>query len=63
MLKGEIAEDTTYYIGYKVRFDAVDYQTFVWQWKNYDSDTVTPDNVPAVLTFGKDASDDDYHTM
>lgn len=65
MLKGagEIALDTTYYIGYKVRFDAVDYQTFVWQWKNYDSDSVGVDNIPAVLTFGKDASDANYHTM
>ncbi|KAI0815522.1 hypothetical protein GGR55DRAFT_699377 [Xylaria sp. FL0064] len=63
MLKDEIVADMRYYIGYKVRFDAVDYQTFVWQWKNYDSATVGPDNVPAVLTFRKDADDSDYHTI
>ncbi|KAI1330340.1 hypothetical protein F5Y16DRAFT_362856 [Xylariaceae sp. FL0255] len=63
MLNGKTVADTTYYIGYKVRFDAVDYQTFVWQWKNYDGSTVGADNVPAVLTFGKDADDADYHTM
>lgn len=63
MLKDETVADTTYYIGYKVRFDAVDYQTFVWQWKNYDSATVDADNVPAVLTFRKDADGPDYHTM
>lgn len=63
MLKDETVGDMTYYIGYKVRFDAVDYQTFVWQWKNYDSSTIDADNVPAVLTFRKDADDSDYHTM
>ncbi|CAJ2501433.1 Uu.00g042860.m01.CDS01 [Anthostomella pinea] len=63
MLKDEIAADTTYYIGYKVRYDSVDYQTFVWQWKNYDSATVGVDNVPAVLTFAKDADDSNYHTI
>ncbi|KAI1305433.1 hypothetical protein F5Y03DRAFT_151894 [Xylaria venustula] len=63
MLKDETVADMTYYIGYKVRFDAVDYQTFVWQWKNYDSSTVGADNVPAVLTFSKDADDSDYHMI
>ncbi|KAI1369351.1 hypothetical protein F5Y08DRAFT_293097 [Xylaria arbuscula] len=63
MLKEETVADTTYYIGYKVRFDAVDYQTFVWQWKNYDSATVDADNVPAVLTFRKDADGSAYHTI
>ncbi|KAI1275197.1 hypothetical protein F5Y07DRAFT_183760 [Xylaria sp. FL0933] len=63
MLKDEIVADMTYYIGYKVRFEAVDYQTFVWQWKNYNSGTVGPDNVPAVPTFRKDADDSDYHTI
>ncbi|KAI0968052.1 hypothetical protein F4678DRAFT_232526 [Xylaria arbuscula] len=63
MLKDETVVDMTYYIGYKVRFDAVDYQTFVWQWKNYDSSTVKADDVPAVLTFRKDADDSDYHTI
>lgn len=63
MLKDDIAKDTTYYIGYKVRFDDVDYQTFVWQWKNYDAGTVGVDNVPAVLTFHKDADGANDHTM
>ncbi|KAI0433465.1 hypothetical protein F5Y09DRAFT_338683 [Xylaria sp. FL1042] len=63
MLKDTTVADTTYYIGYKVRFDAVDYQTFIWQWKNYDSATVGADNVPAVLTFKKDADDSNYHTI
>lgn len=63
MLNGETEKDTTYYIGYKVRFEAIDYQAFIYQWKNYDSDTVGEDNVPIVLTFAKDTADDDYHTM
>lgn len=62
-LKGNIAKDTTYYVGYKVRFESVDYQTFVWQWKNYDSATVASDNVPAVLTFHKNPDDNNYHIM
>ncbi|KAI0204938.1 hypothetical protein F4808DRAFT_474244 [Astrocystis sublimbata] len=63
MLKDKTVVDMTYYVGYRVRFDAVDYQTFVWQWKNYDGSTIEADNVPAVLTFRKDGDDSDYHTI
>ncbi|KAF7548738.1 hypothetical protein G7Z17_g6862 [Cylindrodendrum hubeiense] len=62
-LKGKTVQDKTYYIGYHVRFDSVDYQTIVWQWKNYDSETVDTDNIPAALVFRKNSGDDENHTI
>ncbi|KAJ6490498.1 hypothetical protein DFH09DRAFT_1039887 [Mycena vulgaris] len=54
MLVGQTAAEQTYYIGYHVSFGAgVDYQScpIVFQWKNYNSDTVDTDNIPATLVF------------
>lgn len=31
-LKSKTTQNKTYYIGYHVRFESVDYQTIVWQW-------------------------------
>lgn len=31
-LSGDTVKDTTYYIGYRVMWQNVDYQTIVWQW-------------------------------
>ena len=57
------AADTTYYIGYHVMWQNVDYQTIVWQWKNYDADTVHSDDICAGLVFRKDPNDSANHTM
>ncbi|KAH7150433.1 hypothetical protein B0J13DRAFT_606088 [Dactylonectria estremocensis] len=62
-LKGRTKQNTTYYIGYHVRFDKVDCQTIVWQWKNYDSETVGTDNIPAALVFRKNSGDNKNHTI
>ncbi|KAF1346273.1 hypothetical protein BDV97DRAFT_424290 [Delphinella strobiligena] len=57
MLKAEhqTVADTTYYIGYEVRWDAVDYQLIVFQWKDYSDETDT-DDIPSVLVFRQDAN-------
>ncbi|KAK7403100.1 hypothetical protein QQX98_011165 [Neonectria punicea] len=62
-LKGKTAQEKVYYIGYHVRFDKVDYQTIVWQWKNYDPDTVKTDNIPAALVFRKNSDGSENHTI
>ncbi|KPM45320.1 hypothetical protein AK830_g1189 [Neonectria ditissima] len=62
-LKSNTAQEQVYYIGYHVRFDKVDYQTIVWQWKNYDPDTVDTDNIPAALVFRKDSDGGENHTI
>lgn len=63
VLKGETKVNTTYYIGYHVMWEKVDYETIVFQWKNYDANTVDTDNIPVVLVFGRDANDSANHTM
>ncbi|KAK7429923.1 hypothetical protein QQZ08_003545 [Neonectria magnoliae] len=62
-LKDKTAQEKVYYIGYHVRFDKVDYQTIVWQWKNYDPDTVKTDNIPAALVFRKNSDGSENHTI
>ncbi|KAJ7666783.1 hypothetical protein DFH06DRAFT_1384179 [Mycena polygramma] len=54
VLVAKTAEDQTYYIGYHVFFGAgADYQScpIVFQWKNYNSDTVDTDDIPVTLVF------------
>ncbi|ORY17651.1 hypothetical protein BCR34DRAFT_596823 [Clohesyomyces aquaticus] len=56
--------DTTYYIGYKVRFDNVDFATKAFQWKSYyDASAGYKDVIPAALIFRKDADGKDNHTI
>jgi hypothetical protein len=62
-LKDKTARNLVYYMGYHVRFDNVDHQTIIWQWKNYNNETVDTDNIPAALVFRKDVSGPDAHTM
>ncbi|KAF8217042.1 hypothetical protein K438DRAFT_2007726, partial [Mycena galopus ATCC 62051] len=55
-LKGKTEASTTYYIGYHVMWQNVDYQTICMQWKNYDSNTVSTDDIPVALVFRTDAT-------
>ncbi|KAF7340348.1 hypothetical protein MVEN_01954000 [Mycena venus] len=63
MLVGQTAASQTYYIGYHVSFGAgADYEScpIVFQWKNYNSDTVDTDNIPALLVFRQGSTADQY---
>ncbi|KAJ6511208.1 hypothetical protein C8R45DRAFT_1068960 [Mycena sanguinolenta] len=63
MLKGQTAADQTYYIGYRVSFGAgADYEScpIVFQWKNYNSETVDTDDIPVVLVFRQGSTADQY---
>ncbi|KAJ7702829.1 hypothetical protein B0H17DRAFT_922975 [Mycena rosella] len=63
MLVGQTAADQTYYIGYHVSFGAgVDYQScpIVFQWKNYNPDTVDTDDIPVSLLFRQGSTADQY---
>ncbi|CAG9950713.1 unnamed protein product [Clonostachys rosea f. rosea IK726] len=62
-LKGKTTKNAVYYIGYKVRFAAIEAGTIVFQWKNYDGQTVPTDNIPAALVFRKDPNGDKAHTI
>ncbi|KAJ6528109.1 hypothetical protein B0H19DRAFT_1274910 [Mycena capillaripes] len=63
MLVGQTAAAQTYYIGCHVSFGArVDCQScpIVFQWKNFNSDTVDTDNIPVALVFRQGSSADQY---
>jgi hypothetical protein len=63
MNQGQTQPDTTYHVSYKARWDAVDYQLFVFQWKTYDLDWVDRVNIPACLLFKQDADKRGNNTM
>lgn len=56
MLKNEneTTRNNTYYIGFKARWERVDYQLFVFQWKSYDPEWTGVDTIPACLIFKED---------
>ncbi|KAF7336110.1 Concanavalin A-like lectin/glucanase, subgroup [Mycena venus] len=63
MLVEKTAADQTYYIGYHVSFGTgVDYEScpIVFQWKNYNPDTVDTDDIPVLLAFQKGSTADQY---
>lgn len=53
----------TYYIGYRVQWVNVDYQTIVFQWKGYNTSTNIDDDIPIGLVFRHDATGGQNHTM
>jgi len=65
VLDGEVEQDKTYYIGYKVQFTHVDYQTIVFQRKSYNTTSIPgyDDTIPIGLVFRKDATGGQNHTM
>ncbi|KAJ7291605.1 hypothetical protein C8J57DRAFT_1043879 [Mycena rebaudengoi] len=63
MMVKKTAAEQTYYIGYHVSFGTgVGYKScpIVFQWKNYDADTVRTDNIPVQLAFQKGPTADRY---
>lgn len=65
VLNRQIEQDKTYYIGYKVQWQNVDYQTIVFQWKSYEMDQAPDyhDTIPIGMVFRKDADGNGNHTM